>query len=137
MKFWRTRGLYFPVDLREHADLGADYSDNSLWPDCYKCTKLKGMPVKVVSYGVEDTGLTITGIPYTDFMAECNHGGKTKEKDIIRIEGFRWDDWEKDGYSGDTVARLAAIKALPFFHEGVNRCIPASVYRNFLNSWKK
>lgn len=139
MRTWLATSA-MDADLRREADLGASYSAASHFlPDCWRCSKAAKNTIKVVSFGVEDSGKLpgSTGNFYTDFFAECNHGTKIKEKEIIRIEGFRWDDWEKDGYSGDTIARLAAMRKLPFFKGGNSpRCIPLSDYRNFIGSWK-
>ena len=138
MRSWLAKSA-MDADVRQLADTGADFSAASdFWPNCWQCSKKAKKDIKVVAYGVEDSGRLpgATGEYYTDFFAECNHGGAVKEKQIIRIEGFRWDDWEQDGFSGDTIARLAAIKKLPFFHKGGSPSIPLSVYRNFIGSWK-
>lgn len=137
MRSWLSKTALDP-DVRREADLGADYSGASgMWPNCWRCSIAAKKDIKVVSYGVEDCGRLPGGEYYTDFVAECNHGGPTMEKEIFRIEGFRWDDWAKDGFSGDTIAKLAAIKKLPFFKPGAGeRRIPISVYRNFIESWK-
>lgn len=143
MRSWLARSA-MDADVRKIADentaIGMSAAQDFV-PYCWQCSKAQQKDVRVVAYGVEDFGKLpgASGEYYTDFFAECNHGGPVKEKQIIRIEGMRWDDavaLPKDGFTGDTIAILAAIKKLPFFHKGGSPVIPLSVYRNFIGSWR-
>lgn len=139
MRTWLQGGILLDPDVRRHADAGREHAAaEEFWPNCWRCSLKAKRTIKVVAYGVKDTGLLSDRTPYTDFFARCNHGLEKDEEQVIRIEGFRWDDWAKDGHSGDTIARLVAIKKLPFFKPGseVGLCIPAHVFKNFLSTWR-
>lgn len=140
-RVWRSK-LLVPIEHREqeHLNMLAGVRE-SLWPNCLQCTAInvrKGIPKEdawetVTSYGVEAFGRTPGrhGVDYTDEFA-IHHG----EKDIIRIEGFRWDkvvkEWNEAGERADRAPILAAIKALPFFAPGAIRVIPKHVFLNFM-----
>lgn len=136
MRSWHSK-LILPADYREQEYLSKGQRAG-LWPTCPRCSKEQGTEVEVTAYGVKDYGKLPgeSGEHYTDFFARC-HG----EEDIIRIEGFRWDKSVLDNVDGgeftsENIARLAAVKALPFFYGGseAGRCIPAAVFKNFLAS---
>lgn len=140
MRSWLAKSA-MDADVRKIADenRAPDLSTaQDFYPNCWQCSKAAKRDIKVVAYGVADCGKLpgTTGDYYTDFEASCNHGGPTRETQVIRIEGLRWDDLPKDGFSGDTIAILAAIKKLPFFHTGGSPVIPRSVFRNFIGSWR-
>jgi hypothetical protein len=142
-RVWRSK-LWLPVELREQMSLNREAGvREKMWPKCYVCTALnmkRGMAREdawqsVEAYGVEAFGRTLGGIDYTDEWARC-HG----EKDIIRIEGFRWDkiveEWKQLGEKADKSPILAAIEALPFFGPGAIRVIPQHVFLNFMAKYR-
>lgn len=131
MRTWRSK-LLLPKEYIEQERLSQEAKQtSSLWPICPVCTKKNKFKTEVTAYGVKDFGKLpgTTGEHYTDFFAKC-HG----QEDIIRIEGFRWDKAVKD--LEENIARLAAIKALPFFYNTASacRCIPLHVMLNFLSA---
>lgn len=152
MRFWREK-LILPVHVREneHLNMVAGVKTD-MWPDCLQCTnvalkaRFDSTDFKsssreyqecreiVTSYGVQDCGRTTGGTDYTDEFA-IHHG----ERDIIRIEGFRWDAVVKEaqrmGEAYDWAPILAGIKALPFFGPGALRLIPKHVWLNFMTHY--
>lgn len=139
MRSWRRSGLILPAWYREQEDLGRVGSDGTLWPACRVCSKKYGYNIAVTAYGIKDEGkLPGKNSPeYTDVFARC-HG----EEDIIRIEGIRWSKTcPKDGSAAEqlsdiNVFRMAALKAMPFFHPGseAGRVIPAAVTRELFSA---
>lgn len=132
MRSWNQR-IIVPDWYREQEELSRVGSDGTLWPSCWVCSKKEGYPVAVTAYGVKDEGRTAAGIDYTDFYARCH-----ETEDIIRVEGMRWTksapkaDTAQEVLSDTNILRMAALKALPFFHTGseAGRVIPFSVIRD-------
>lgn len=132
MRYWRSKlgRLWLPEHaIREAAEQDAAAQYNPLWPTCVACSSVQKRKVNVVEYGVRDRGRTPNGEPFTALYAKC-HG----EEDVLRIDGFDWESMAKSDGTPDHVARIAAIKALPFFMGGMDRTIPAYVFRQFLSS---
>jgi hypothetical protein len=133
VRFWRSRiansPLWLPETAHEAAEQDAAEMYNPLWPTCAVCSAVQKRRINVVEYGVKDRGRLPKGDVYTAVYARC-HG----EEDVIRIDGFDWEEMAKSDGTPDHVARIAAIKALPFFAGGGERVIPAHVFRQFMSS---